>query len=255
MHFDFFPARLLEAVQECRQHPCNSKMLQRCLRASQRLSSVAVWTYEAAAWGQIGKHSHAVSAIEASCACSVDRHDVHQASVRSSESPASSGTLPTHQVHGAGLDAHLQTSHRCLSSAVCCSITSSGTQQQDPVSSLYHRTYHETPAKWQTRSFAKASRLVHPPSRAAKKIEDRLPASRRAVDHPHESSTQPVVEGEENSSGTDEVIQAQESRPSDAQVGCFLYSCSSVLQLLCSPVLLSSQISFGTCCWIRMQGV
>ena len=127
-------------------------------------------------------------------------------------------TLPTCQADGRGLHAQLHFLPRGIYTDVHKSLTRTVSRDPAPASSLYHRHYHETPASWQSRSFAKASRLVHPASRAAKKLEERLPASRRSSDNVSDNISQPPLEGHESSHETDVITRAEESRASDVQV-------------------------------------
>ena len=113
---------------------------------------------------------------------------------------------------------------RYLSSASRSSFRGPEISQQARQPHTCHRTYTETLASKHTytsaRSFAKASRLAQPASRAARKVAQRLPAAARqaAAGTEEGSSGQSDVTGPEGSSSDAVVTQAETSRASDVQV-------------------------------------
>ena len=133
---------------------------------------------------------------------------------------ASAGAAANLQAWAHGLEGQQHFLCRSSSVAACSSLTSCGARQNGPPQSQHHRTCHETPAVGQSRSFAKARRLVQPASRAARKAKERLPPTRPAVADIDASSKQADVPEQEDSSENAVVTQAEESRATDVQVRC-----------------------------------
>ena len=195
-------------------------MLRRCLRSSELVESAVRQTYWAGA-RCLAFQPYRTEACAELCwnSSSPSEYAASATHTRTAAVPPDiPKTLPKCQVYGRGLDAQLHFLPRGICSDVHSSLTRAVSKEPAPASSPYHRHYHETPASWQSRSFAKASRLVHPASRAAKKLEERLPASRRSSDNVGDNISQPPLEGHESSHETDVITRAEESRASDVQV-------------------------------------
>ena len=195
-------------------------MLRRCLRSSGLAETAVRQTYWAGAPCQAFQ-PYRTEACAETCWNSSSTSEYGVAATHKSTAavpPDVPKTLPTCQADGRGLHARLHFLPRGIYTDVHKSLTRTVSRDPAPASSLYHRHYHETPASWQSRSFAKASRLVHPASRAAKKLEERLPASRRSSDNVSDNISQPPLEGHESSHETDVITRAEESRASDVQV-------------------------------------
>ena len=211
-------------------------MLRRCLRSSGLVESAVRQSYWAGAWCQAFQQYRTEACAEA-CWNSSSASEYATAATHTRTAAVPSDiprTLPKCQVYGRGLHAQLHFLPRSICSDVHNSLTRTVSNEPAPASSPYHRHYHETPASWQSRSFAKASRLVHPASRAAKKLEERLPASRRSSDNASDNTSQPPLEGHESSHETNVITRAEESRASDVQVHppCCRYSASQMAAAL-----------------------
>ena len=204
-------------------------MLRRCLKTSGLVESAVRQTSWAGAWCQASQLYRAEASGEAcwNSSSSTEHAAAANTTCTAALPPDVSKTLPEAQVYEGGLHAQVPFLPLGICGVVHSSLRSAVSQEPAAASSLYHRHYHETPASGQSRSFAKASRLVHPPSRAAKKLEERLPAARRSSDNVSETTSQPPMEGHESSQETDVITQAEESRASNVQVHatccCHLY--------------------------------
>ena len=195
-------------------------MLRRCLKGSARLIAAAEKAHETNAPSQICNLSHArgLGGEAWSSQSSLKLPHLTERGPSGVGRLASAGAAATSQAWAQRLEG--QQHFLCLSSSVaaCSSLTSSVARQSGPAHSQHHRTCHETPAIWQSRSFAKARRLVQPASRATRKAEERLPPSRRAVADVDASSKQADVPEQKDSSENAVVTQAEESRATDVQV-------------------------------------
>ena len=195
-------------------------MLQRCLNGSARiLRSAEACCGQAAAVQncrplQAKAPWEGQSCYNSSAGC---QHDA-QLSPRAAAAGALSRASAALHCKAGGLQDTLQASSRCLSSAFPSSLKDFAVQQQAVQSYNHHRAHNETLAGEQLRSFAKASRLAQPATRAARKVAERLPVARQpAAGTKGCSSEQPDLTKQESSSDA-VVTQAEHSRASDIQV-------------------------------------
>jgi len=195
-------------------------MLQRYFEGCARLLAAAATSCKQGSSSQICPQKHAKAIGEgfwnsfstAESFCSA------QACQRTTASATALETLSAFQTRAPPCKAQPQAFSRCYSSAACSSSRRAATSQDTPHYPLKYRKYRETPANEQRRSFAKASRLVRPASRAARKAEERLPASQQAAADANQGSSQSDITGQESSSENAVITQAQQSRASDVQV-------------------------------------
>ncbi len=200
-------------------------MLHRCLKGSARLLTAAEASCGQAAI-QVCRPSHA-KAVGEGLSCSyptVQLHSFLQGNARAAATWSSSGPSASIQSKAGGFEDSQRAFSRCLSSASSRHFGGLAASQQAYQPHTCHRTYIETLASEHTytsaRTFAKASRLAQPASRAARKVAQRLPAGARqaAAGTEEGSSGQSDVTGPEGSSSDAVVTQAETSRASDVQV-------------------------------------
>ena len=200
-------------------------MLQRCLKDSIRLLKTAEASCGQDAATQICRSLHAKVAEESlSWSCPAAQHQCFVEHVpRNAAARASPRAATTETCKAGGFENDLQGHSRCLSSDSRSPSRDLRSQKRALHSNTYHRKHDETLTSQYrrtfARSFAKASRLSQPASRAAKKVAQRLPTSRQAAAGAEESSSgQPGLTGQESNSSDAVVTQAEQSRASDVQV-------------------------------------
>lgn len=204
-------------------------MLQRCLKASVHLLTAAEASCGQAAATQVCRPFHTKAFGESLSGSYYTAQ--HHGFIQHVPSYATACTLSgaaTEKCKAGGSEDRLQA--RCLSSESWSPSRAFQSQQQALHSHSYHRTHGETLTSQHRRtlerSFAKASRLAQPASRAAKKVAQRLPTSRQAGAGTEESSSgQSDLTGQEHSSSDAVVTQAEHSRASDVQVRLCLRPC------------------------------
>ena len=201
-------------------------MLHRFTRGSVRLLAAAAASCKQVALSQTYQQTHTGAIGDGfwNSFSSLELHCSAQAYQRATASTTALETLSAFQTRAPPCEAQPQALSRHNSSAACSSSRRAASPQHTPRYPLEYRKCHETPANKQRRSFAKASRLVRPATRAARKAEERLPASQHAAADVNQSSSQSDVTGQESSSENAVVTQAQQSRASDVQVS----SCSNI---------------------------
>ena len=201
----------------------DANMLQRCLQRSIRFLAAAEAICGQASALQLRKPLHTRTAIDSLSYGYPSTQQTHlaQHDVRNAESWASSGASAAVQYRAGGFQGIQQATPRCLYSASWSCLERSDRCELAHQSQAYRRTGHETHANEQTRTFAKASRLAQPASRAARKVAQRLPQSRPpATDTEGSSSSEQSDLTQQESSSVDDTVvtQAEHSKASDVQV-------------------------------------
>ncbi len=198
-------------------------MLQRCFPGSARLLAAAAASCKQGASSQICQQTHARAVGEGfrNNFTTVESHCSAQAYQRATASTTALEKLSAFQPRAPPCEAQPQALSLYKRSAACSSSRRAAIFHDTLHFPPEYKTYHETPVNEQRRSFAKASRLVRPATRAARKAEERLPASQQAAADVDQGSSQSDVTGHESSSENAVVTQAQQSRASDVQVSSF----------------------------------